>query len=76
MRPEPSPPTSPVQKLAGIRTLVLDEADQLLEMGFRPAIEKILGQLPRQRQTLLFRRAPVLPAASFFGGAFLVAAIG
>ena len=33
---------------------MLDEADQLLEMGFRPAIEKILGFLPRTRQTLLF----------------------
>lgn len=41
-------------KLQGIRTLTLDEADQLLEMGFRPAIEKILGFLPRNRQTLLF----------------------
>eukprot|EP00887_Chlorella_sp_A99_P001294 scaffold14.g1294.t1 len=42
------------EKLASIRTLVLDEADQLLEMGFRPAIERILAQLPAQRQTLLF----------------------
>lgn len=33
---------------------VLDEADQLLEMGFRPAIEKVLSFLPRARQTLLF----------------------
>lgn len=41
-------------KLQNIRTLVLDEADQLLEMGFRPAIEKVLGFLPRSRQTLLF----------------------
>ncbi|EFN51650.1 hypothetical protein CHLNCDRAFT_59143 [Chlorella variabilis] len=40
--------------LQGIRTLVLDEADQLLEMGFRPAIEKILSFLPKSRQTLLF----------------------
>jgi hypothetical protein len=42
------------QKLQRIRTLVLDEADQLLEMGFRPAIERVLSFLPRDRQTLLF----------------------
>ncbi|PRW59356.1 DEAD box RNA helicase isoform B [Chlorella sorokiniana] len=42
------------QKLQHIRTLVLDEADQLLEMGFRPAIERVLSFLPRDRQTLLF----------------------
>jgi hypothetical protein len=49
------------QRLAGVRYLVLDEADQLLEMGFRPAIEKILGYLPRSRQTLLF--SATLPQA-------------
>ena len=32
--------------LAGLRVLVLDEAGQLLDRGFRPAIEKILAQLP------------------------------
>lgn len=41
-------------RLSCIQTLVLDEADQLLEMGFRPAIEKVLGNLPKERQTLLF----------------------
>ena len=40
--------------LKGIQTLILDEADQLLEMGFRPDIEKILRFLPTHRQTLLF----------------------
>ena len=48
-------PPQTLQRLAAIRTLVLDEADQLLEMGFRPAIEAIMALLPRQRQTLLFR---------------------
>lgn len=32
--------------MANLDTLVLDEADQLLEMGFRPAIEQILRNLP------------------------------
>ncbi|HEU4328411.1 MAG TPA: DEAD/DEAH box helicase [Roseiflexaceae bacterium] len=41
-------------RLAGVQTLVLDEADRLLDMGFLPAITRILRQLPEQRQTLLF----------------------
>jgi ATP-dependent RNA helicase RhlE len=40
--------------LAGIETLILDEADRMLDMGFMPAIERIVKQLPRARQTLLF----------------------
>jgi ATP-dependent RNA helicase RhlE len=40
--------------LRGIETLVLDEADQMLDMGFAPAIEKILRHVPQERQTLLF----------------------
>ena len=41
--------------LSGIETLVLDEADRMLDMGFAPALKKILGALPKQqRQTLLF----------------------
>ena len=39
--------------LSGIRTLVLDEADRMLDIGFRPDIEKILRRCPASRQTLL-----------------------
>lgn len=40
--------------LSHLEVLVLDEADQLFDMGFFPAIRKILKRLPAQRQTLLF----------------------
>ncbi|HBB71787.1 MAG TPA: DNA/RNA helicase [Ruminococcus sp.] len=37
-----------------IRTVILDEADEMLNMGFREDIETILAQLPEERQTVLF----------------------
>ena len=40
--------------LAHVRTLVLDEADRMLDMGFRPAVDRIVAQCPRKRQTLFF----------------------
>ena len=40
--------------LDGIRTVVLDEADEMLAMGFADAMEAILGRLPEQRQVALF----------------------
>jgi ATP-dependent RNA helicase RhlE len=40
--------------LSGIEVLTLDEADRMLDMGFQPALRRILPALPRQRQTLLF----------------------
>ncbi|MCK1994637.1 DEAD/DEAH box helicase [Peribacillus muralis] len=40
--------------LSETNTLVLDEADQMLHIGFLPEVEEIMGQLPEERQTLLF----------------------
>jgi superfamily II DNA/RNA helicase len=40
--------------LGKVRILVLDEADEMLDLGFLPDIEKILKMIPDQRQTMLF----------------------
>jgi len=43
-----------VLHFAHVRTLVLDEADRMLDMGFEEAIREIVGKTPVKRQTLLF----------------------
>jgi ATP-dependent RNA helicase RhlE len=40
--------------LANVRMLVLDEADRMLDMGFRPAVDRIVALCPMTRQTLFF----------------------
>jgi superfamily II DNA/RNA helicase len=43
-----------VISLDGIELLILDEADRMLDMGFKPAVARIVGQTPDDRQTLFF----------------------
>jgi ATP-dependent RNA helicase RhlE len=41
-------------RLAGVRILVLDEVDRMLDMGFEPAIRRIASMIPAERQTLCY----------------------
>jgi ATP-dependent RNA helicase RhlE len=43
-----------VVDLGRVQVLVLDEADRMLDMGFKPAVSRIVGQTPDDRQTLFF----------------------
>ncbi|WP_242371330.1 DEAD/DEAH box helicase [Anaeromyxobacter sp. SG26] len=52
-------------KLDAIEVLVLDEADRMLDMGFKPQLDRILRRLPKQRQTLLFSATTAGEVADF-----------
>ena len=56
--------------LSGIEILTLDEADRMLDMGFIPAIRRILQALPKNRHTLLFS-ATFLPEIKALAAQFM-----
>ncbi|MEP3889384.1 MAG: DEAD/DEAH box helicase [Hellea sp.] len=55
--------------LRDIEFLILDEADQMMDMGFIHALKKIVPQLPKERQTLFFS-ATMVPAIKKLAGQF------
>ena len=51
--------------LSNVEVLVLDEADRMLDMGFKPQLTRILAKVPRPRQTLLFSATMAGEVADF-----------
>lgn len=60
-------PCPAVRAVCAVEVLVLDEADRLLDMGFRAQVDAIMARLPRQRRTGLFSATQVRPALARAG---------